>query len=430
MKNNYLKVIVLIMVSMICSNVQAKEKPRWGKIKHKCTDGKSGLVWAKLIGVKFGQVKKTCEGKKGKQPPAFNALGVSGNPDYCKTLPIGVYGYWKLVNDQQCKNGKKIKGKQQAYWDRPKHRCTAPGKGVVEAKLLGVDGDWWGKKGRKMDLCKSNNAPSLNALGINGRPSSCQKKLVHVYGIWNNNHDVLCEPVWGSIKTKGCMGPDIYNGGRKDRQVIRAKLSKLKNGGKWWQVNKWKWPLTANKRKWAREQCLNTVHPKKGKPDFCKVKNGIWAYWYKEVEKCDKPLEWTKFKDQGCVSDMQNPDLPSMDISKVGKRSYHARLKHVAGDWYESCRTWPIDKEKANNGVILDNSKPTGCILQNGDEVIGYAAGGALAAGAAAFSSGASAGASAAISVAGSAATTHVLKAMDTTTSVDGVLWVTDSKCH
>ncbi len=423
------RILLLLMLPIFSGSLYAKEKPRWGKIKHKCTDGQSGLVWAKLKRVKFGQVKKTCEGKKGKRPPHFNALGASGKPDYCKTLPTGVYGYWKLKKDDQCKNGKKVKGKQQAYWDRPKHRCTAPGKGVVEAKLLGVDGSWWGKKGRKMDLCKSNKAPTIDALGVSGRPDSCKKKLVHVYGIWKNNSDGLCEPVWGDIKNKGCMGPDIDKGGHKDRQVTRAKLSQLKNGGRWWQINKWKWPLTPAKRKWAREQCLNTEHPKKGKPDYCKVKGGVWAYWYKEVEHCETPLEWTRFKDKGCVSDMQFPDLPTTEISPEGKRSYHARLKKVAGDWYESCRTWSIENAEANNGEKLTASKPSGCILQDGDEVLGYAAGGALSTGAALFSAGASAAASGAISVAGAAATTQMLKAMDTATSVDGVLWVADSSC-
>ncbi len=424
------KIILLIMMSIFIGSVSAKEKPRWGKIKHKCTSGQSGLVWAKLKGVKFGQVKKTCEGKKGKTPPPFNALGASGKPDYCKTRPTGVYGYWKLDNDQQCKQGKKIKGKQQAYWDRPKHRCTGPGKGVVEAKLLGVDGSWWGKKGRKMDLCKSDNAPSINALGVSGRPNSCKKKLVHIYGVWKNNQDSLCEPVWKAVKNKGCMGPDIDNGGQKDRQVSRAKLTKLKNGGRWWQISKWKWPLTAAKRKWAREQCLNIVHPTKGKPDYCKVKSGVWAYWYKEVDQCDKPLEWAKFKDNGCVSDMQYPDLPGANLETAGKRSYSARLKKVAGDWYESCRTWPIENKKANNGMNLTASKPTGCILQDGDEAIGYVAGGGLSAGAAVFSLGGTAAASGAISVVGAAATTQALKAMDTTTSVDGVLWVDDASCQ
>lgn len=428
--NDTMKIVLLLIMIFSSSTIEAKEKPRWGKVKHKCSSGTSGLVYAQLKGVKWGKVKKTCESKKGYRPPAFNALGASGKPSYCKRLPTGVFGYWKVKNDKQCAKGKTVKGKKTAYWDRPKHRCTAPGKGVVEAKLLGVNGAWWGKKGRKMDLCKSNKAPSIDALGVTGRPDSCKKKLVHVYGIWKNNADSLCQPVWGEVENKGCMGPDIDNGGDKNRQVTRAKLSKLKNGGRWWQINKWKWPLTPKKRQWAREQCLNTVHPKKGKPNYCKIKGGVWAYWYKEVDHCEKPLAWAKFKDNGCVKDMQNPDLPGTDISSSGKRSYSARLKKVAGDWYESCRTWPIHNQKANNGAMLTADKPSGCVLQKADEVIGYVAGGALSASAAAFSYGSTAAASGAISVAGAAATTQALKAMDTTTSVDGVLWVEDSACQ
>lgn len=406
------------------------EKPRWGKAKHKCTTGTEGLVSAKLKGVKLGRKKKTCESKKGYSPPAFNARGASGKPSYCKTLPAGVYGYWKIDNDKQCKDGKKVKDQQDPYWDKPKHRCTAPGKGVVTARLLGVDGKWWGKKGKKLDLCEGNDAPSINALGVSGRPDSCKKKLVHVYGSWKNNNDELCTPTWKEPKAVGCMGPDIDSGSDKLRQVTRSKVTKLKNGGKWWQINKWKWPLTEKKRKWAREQCMDQAHPVKGKPDYCKVKAGIWAYWYEPVEQCDSPLKWAKFKDDGCVKDMEHPNLSGGDLDFTGKRSFTARLKKVKGDWYESCRTWPIDSEKASNDDILNAIQPTGCVLKDGDAVTGVVVGGALSAGAAYFSAGASAAASGGISVVGSVATAYVLSSMDTTTSVDGVLWVDDNSCN
>ena len=421
---------ILIITSGLSFGVMAAEKPRWGKAKHKCTTGSNSLVWAKLKGVKIGRKKKTCESKKGYKAPAFNARGAKGKPSYCKTKPTGVFGYWKIKNDKQCKGGKKIKNKQEPFWDKPKHRCTGPGKGEVTARLLGVDGKWFGKKGRKLELCKGNKAPSIDALGVKGQPSSCKKKLVHVYGSWTNNNDQLCMPKWKDLKEIGCMGPDIDNGGTKDRQVVRAKITKLKNGGKWWQINKWKWPLTDKKREWAREACMDLAHPTKGKPDYCKVRAGVWAYWYKPVAQCNKPLEWTKFKDNGCVKDMDVPNLSGGDLDSTGKRSYTARLKKVKGDWWESCRTWPIHSQEANDDRILNASKPTGCILKEADEVAGIVVGGALSAGAAYFSAGASAGASGAISVAGATATSQLLKSMDTTTSVDGVLWVDDNSCQ
>jgi len=430
-QKSYLSIFCMFAaISCFTFSTLAAEKPRWGKAKHKCTSGTKGLVWAKLKGVKLGKKKKTCESKKGYTPPAFNARGASGKPDYCKTLPAGVYGYWKVKKDKQCKDGKKIKDKQEPYWDKPKHRCTAPGKGVVTARLFGVDGKLWGKKGKKLDLCEGSDAPIINALGVTGQPNSCQKKLVHVYGSWKNNNDELCEPTWGKTEKKGCMGPDVENGISQFRQVNRAKLSKLKNGGRWWQIKQWKWPLTDKKRQWAREQCMNQVHGEKGKPDYCKVKAGVWAYWYEPVEQCDTPLEWTKFKDNGCVKDMEYPDLSGGELDSIGKRSYSARLKKVKGDWYESCRTWPIDAQQARDGTTLNAVKPTGCILQDGDEVAGIVVGGALSASAAYYSLGASAQASGAISVAGASATTLVLKTMDTTTSVDGVLWVNDNSCR
>ncbi len=427
------KLAILCLItgsSFLALDSYAAEKPRWGKAKHKCTTGSNGLVWAKLKGVKLGRKKKTCESKKGYSPPPFNARGASGKPDYCKTLPAGVYGYWKVKGDAQCKDGKKVKNNQEPYWDKPKHRCTAPGKGLVTARLLGVDGKWWGKKGRKLELCQSNKAPSINALGATGRPDSCKKKLVHVYGNWENNSDELCMPTWSKVKAVGCMGPDIGSDSNNKRQVLRSKVTKLKNGGKWWQVNKWKWPLTDKKRQWAREQCMNQLHPTRGKPDYCKIKAGVWAYWYQPVEQCDKPLKWAKFRDDGCVKDMETPNLTGGDLDFTGKRSYTARLKKVKGDWYESCRTWPIEGLEANDGRVLTAEGPTGCVIQNGDEVAGIIVGGALSAGAAYFSVGTSAGASGAIAVAGASATTLALKSMDTATSVDGVLWVEDNSCR
>ncbi len=429
-KNPVYKIITLALICLLSVNLQAAEKPRWGKVKHKCTTGTNGLVWAKLKGVKFGKKKKVCEGKGGNKPPRFNARGAKGKPSYCKTLPAGVYGYWRIKNDKQCKNGKKIKNKQEPYWDKPKHSCVAPGKSKVTARLLGVNGKWWGKKGRKLKLCKSNNAPSIDALGVKGRPDFCNKKLVHVYGNWENNNDPLCQPVWGKVEEKGCMGPDLDSGSGKDRQVYRAKLSKLKNGAKWWQVAKWKWPLTDKKRTWARQQCLNQSHPQKGKPDYCKVKAGIWAYWYEQTNQCKKPLKWAKFKDDGCVKDMQHPNLPATDLPISGIRSYSAKLKKAYGDWHESCRTWPIKNLTANNGKVLNAEKPTGCILQDGSDVIGALAGGALSAGVAYLSVGTSAPASGVISVVGAAATNQALNLVDTSTGVNGVLWVNDASCR
>jgi hypothetical protein len=420
---------LIIAMSLTSNTLLAADKAHWGKAKHKCTTGTNGLVSAQLKGVKLGKKMKTCEGKDGNTPPPFNARGASGKPNYCKTWPAGVYGYWEIKNDEQCVDGKKQKGNQDPYWDKPKHRCTAPGKGRVEARLLGVDGKWWGKKGRKYDLCNGDNAPSINAFGVSGRPSSCKKRAVHVYGIWENSNDEICTPSWGEVKNKGCMGPRD-EGSTRYRQVSRSKITKLKNGGRWWQVNKWKWPLTDNKRKWAREACMGLEHPTKGKPDYCKIKAGVWAYWYKDVQSCDTPLEWAKFKDDGCVKDMANPNLPGSNLDITGKRSYSARLKKVAGDWYESCRTWPIKDEKAWNGTVLNATRPSGCVIQKGDEVAGIVAGGALSAGAAYFSFGTTTGASGAIAVTGSAATTAALKSMDTATSVDGVLWVDDASCR
>lgn len=422
--------VAIFFIILLSTTLKAAEKPHWGKAKHKCTTGSNGLVWAKLKGVKLGKKKKTCKGEGGRTPPAFNARGATGAPDYCKTYPTGVYGYWKIANDKQCRDGDKIKGNQEAYLDKPKHRCTAPGVGQVEARLKGVDGKNLGKKKDRMALCESGNAPAISVLGATGQPSSCRKAMVHVYGRWVNNNDSLCQPVWEDVKLKGCMGPDPDSGSTRDRQVSRAKLKKLKNGGRWWQVNKWKWPLTDNKRKWSREQCLETDHPDKGKPDYCKVKAGLWAYWYEETNNCDNPLAWAKFKDNGCVMDMELPDLPGTSEDPKGKRSYSAKLKNVAGDWYESCRSWRINNQKANNDMVLNADQPTGCVIQTADEVTGIIVGGALSAGAAYFSLGTTSAASGGISVAGSAATAAAMKSMDTATSVDGVLWVEDASCR
>ncbi len=425
----YLSVLLSFGIGLSSTQLYAAEKPHWGKAKHKCTSDDNGLVWAKLKGVKLGKKKKTCEGKGGKTPPPFKARGASGAPDYCKGKVTGVYGYWEIENDKQCSGGKKQKGSQEAYWDRAKHRCTAPGVGLVEARLKGVGGKNLGKKKDRMALCEGGNAPDLEAFGVSGQPNSCDKRLVHVYGQWENEDDPLCTPVWGEVKNKGCMGPDLDSGSGKDRQVSRAKLKKLKNGGRWWQITKWKWPLTDKKRKWSREQCLKIEHPTKGKPDYCKVKSGVWAYWYDEVQSCDKPLEWTKFKDDGCVKDMEFPNLPSTDLDPSGQRSYSARLKHVAGDWYESCRTWRVENETAKDGAVLNQSQPTGCLIQEADEVVGLIAGGALSAGTAYFVPGLGVAAAGEAAVIGAAATSAALKAMDTATSVDGVVWVNDQSC-
>lgn len=441
--NSWSKTCLVVALSLVSTAGLSADKAHWGKAKHKCTSGTNGLVSAKLKGVKLGKKMKTCEGKDGNTPPPFNARGASGAPDYCKKWPAGVYGYWNIENDKQCKDGKKEKGNQDPYWDKPKHRCTAPGKGRVEARLLGVDGAWWGKKGRKFDLCNSEDAPAIDAFGMTGKPTSCKKRAVHVYGIWDNNDDAICAPVWGEVEKKGCMGPiDSASSNPAEsmyRQVSRAKISKLKNGGKWWQINKWKWPLTNKKRQWAREQCLNMEHPTKGKPDYCKVKSGVWAYWYQTVQQCETPLEWAKFKDNGCVKDMQQPDLPGSDIDITGMRSYSARLKKVAGNWLESCITWPIENQEARNGTVLNAPKPSGCLIQNGNKAVGVVVGTTLAVGAVAASGGTSTGASGVFYTAGATvgqslaeavATEGVLLAMDTTTSIDGVVWVEDASCR
>jgi hypothetical protein len=426
-----LGVFLAIVLGMFATNASAAEKPRWGKIRHKCTTESNGLVWAKLKGVKLGKKMKTCKGTNGRTPPTFNAKGASGEPDKCKRKPTGIYGYWDIPNDPLCKDGKKNREAADApYWDKPKHWCASPGVGKVEARLLGVKGKLTGRKQRKFDLCNSDGAPTLNVLGASGRATWCQKRVVHVYGRWTIKNDELCEPVWGEVKKKGCLGPDADNGGTKDRQARRAKLKKLKNGAKWWQITKWKWPLTKNKRAWARSECLKQEHPTKGKPDYCKVQNGIWAYWYDEVQQCKKPLEWTRFKDDGCVADMETPNLSGNDLVSTGMRSYSARLKHAKGDLLTACKTWSVNNQKANNDTVLDVARPTGCLLNNADGVIAHAVGIGAAGATLYLSSGTSAAATAEIYVGTAAGTAVLLNTLDLTTSVDGVVWVEDSSCR
>jgi hypothetical protein len=188
--------------------------------------------------------------------------------------------------------------------------------------------------------------------------------------------------------------------------------------------------LTDKKRAWARSACLEVEHPTKGKPDYCKVQSGVWAYWYEEVNECEKPLEWAKFKDDGCVADMESPNLSGGDLDPSGKRSYSARLKHAKGNLLEACETWSVDGVTAKDGTEFDVAHPTGCLLNNADGVIAHAVGIGSAAMALYLSSGSTATSTAEIYVGTAATTAVLLNTLDLTTSVDGVVWVEDSSCR
>lgn len=180
--------IFIFVTSFLSLNLQAAKKvPHWGKAKHKCVSASQGLVFAKLKGVKIGKKKKTCESKKGYEAPHFSRYGATGKPNYCKTKPTGVYGYWKIKNDKNCEKTKKVR---EPYWGKVKHRCKGLGKGLITARLLGAKDS----KKATFGLCNSAKAPSMRVGGKLRRPDSCKKNLIHVYGQWNTIDDKKCKP--------------------------------------------------------------------------------------------------------------------------------------------------------------------------------------------------------------------------------------------
>jgi hypothetical protein len=302
--------------------------------------------------------------------------------------------------------------KKGMYWGKAKHKCISYARGRVRAKLKGVP-----KGADKLQQCR-NNPPAFSEHGAAGKPS-CDKKLLGTYGEWIVENDSKCLPEWGKVRKKGCMSPN--------KQVYRSYLKDLKKG---------KAGEDSKGKAYRKAVCEETVGPRPldRVPDRCvpKAFGVIWAEWYVEGEACEEPLDWGKFKDNGCVKDMKNAnaDLGGIDIGP--KRSYTAKLKNVGGDWLDACRFAAAGNEATKDGRRLNFAHPTACYIADADKPLSYGIG-AVFGGAAGLATmpagGAGFAVGAVVSVASQAATEGLLAGVDTKTSVRGVFWVDDERC-
>jgi len=389
----------------------------WDNAKLKCENNGDGVVKAKLKGVKLGKKKRTCEDN----PPEFNALGASGAPDRCKSkVDTSVWGEWDVSDHPGCE----AKAAGEGWWAKAVHSCRGPNVGRVKAQLKGVS---WGEK---KSTCEVTDISTLgDTLGASGTPNECKAfPTGAVFGYWKIENDVRCSPTWGKVRKKGCMSPNPDNPDSGNRQVYEAKLKKLKNTK---GVN--------DTQETRRATCMATegpFHPNGqgslGLPDGCKVKGlKIKAFWYVEGESCDRDLEWKKWKDDGCVKDLEPKERADIAVDFDSKRQIRATLKKVGGETNQACMHLPVNETV--EGIELNFRNPTVCLSKDGDFWVAGGASLALGVGAAV----ATAGTSLAVSVGASVATGLIGwfggellgQTWDPFESSKAIFWVDDQSC-
>lgn len=301
-------------------------------------------------------------------------------------------------------------------WTDVRHACTALNVGEVTAKLDGIP---WGQSWE--DTCAGKIAgqrpPNLDKFGATGQPHRCEKDALStgIWGKWTVNDDAACAPDlrWEGWKKAGCFGPN--------KQVYSARLVNSSD----WEADCKKTDTSgvAGKTDW-------------GTPDRCvkdALATGIWGEWYTD-EQCQVPLAWGNFTDNGCVKDMDHPDVNAGGVLFEGKRSYSSVLWNVGGEWTEACKF-------ASASVVLGEDKtpiaefehPTGCVVADADRAMGYVVGAILGAAGGLAASPASpkvaVAVGAVVAIASTAATEALLAGVNTNLNVWGIFWVDDTSC-
>jgi hypothetical protein len=287
--------------------------------------------------------------------------------------------------------------------------------GEVTARLDGIP---WGQSWE--DTCNGNIAgqkpPNLNQFGATGQPDRCEKDALStgIWGKWTVNNDVACAPDlrWEGWKKAGCFGPN--------RQVYSARLMNSKD----WEAD-------------CKKTDTSDVTGKSGwgTPDRCvkdALPTGIWGEWYTH-EQCQVPLTWGTFGNNGCVKDMDHPDVSAGGVLFEGKRSYSSVLWNAGGEWTEACKFAPATVLDADGKPIAEFEHPTGCVVADADRVISYVVGAILGGAGGLLASPASPKAAVAVGalvgVAGTAATELLLAGVNTNLNVWGIFWVDDASC-
>jgi LCCL domain len=303
-------------------------------------------------------------------------------------------------------------------WTGVRHECLSTGRGQVTARLDGIPAfqSWENTCAGKI---AGQVPPAMSKFGAAGLPQRCEKDLAStgIWGKWIVENDKACpSPLrWEGFGKAGCFGPN--------RQVYSARLMGSRSRGEW------------------RKDCAATDTAKVGgrenwgKPNRCAtdaLQTGMWGEWYRDEGRCEVPLKWGSFKDNGCAADLEGADANAGGISLAGKRSYSSVLYNVGGDWLEACRFAPATFQAGASGRV-EFERPTSCVLADADRALNLVLGSAFGAAAALVPMpptikgkllvGAATGAVSA------GAGDLILNVSNTNLNVWGVFWVDDASC-